>query len=147
MRGGQSLNIVPDRAEILFEFRTVSADDPDALVAEVAAFARTKLEPEMKAIAPEAGFDFDVYAGFPGLATEASAPIVTLAKNLAGRNDHAKVAYGTEAGLFDVMAGIPSVVLGPGSIAQAHKADEYIELSELSRCLGFIERLAERCRA
>ena len=72
--------------------------------------------------------------------------MVTLAKSLAGRNDHAKVAFGTEAGLFDE-AGIPTAIIGPGSIEQAHKADEWIETSELERCAAFVGRLIERCRA
>ena len=71
--------------------------------------------------------------------------LVTLAKQLAGRNSHGKVAYGTEAGLFVSMAGIPSVVIGPGAIAQAHKPDEFVALSELENSAGFIERLIAHC--
>ena len=93
-----------------------------------------------------AGFAFDIYAGFPGLDASPDAAIVTLAKALAGRNDHAKVAFGTEAGLFDE-GGVPTVIVGPGSIEQAHKADEWIETAELERCAAFVERLIERCRA
>jgi acetylornithine deacetylase len=145
-RGGTALNIVPDEAEIVFEFRTIAADDPDALVAEVVEHARAVLEPAMRAVVPSAGFSFDTYAGFPGLDASPDAAIVTLAKSLAGRNDHAKVAFGTEAGLFDG-AGMPTVIIGPGSIEQAHKADEWIETAELERCATFVERLIERCRA
>jgi acetylornithine deacetylase len=145
-RGGTALNIVPDEAEIVFEFRTIAADDPDALVAEVVEHARAVLEPAMRAVVPSAGFSFDTYAGFPGLDASPDAAIVTLAKSLAGRNDHAKVAFGTEAGLFDG-AGMPTVIIGPGSIEQAHKADEWIETAELERCAAFVERLIERCRA
>ena len=56
--------------------------------------------------------------------TPPDAAVVTLTKSLAGRNDHAKVAYRTEIGLFHQMAGILTAILGPGSIEQAHKADE-----------------------
>lgn len=145
-RGGTALNIVPDEAEIVFEFRTVAADDPDALVAEVMEHARTVLEPAMRAVDAGAGFAFDTYGGFPGLDASPEAAIVTLAKSLAGRNDHGKVAFGTEAGLFDG-AGMPTVIIGPGSIEQAHKADEWIEAAELEKCAAFVERLIERCRA
>jgi acetylornithine deacetylase len=147
LRGGTALNIVPDEAEIVFEVRTVAADDPDALVAGIVRHAREALEPRMKAIDPATGFEFDVFAGFPGLDTAPDAPIVTLAKALAGSNGHAKVAFGTEAGLFRHVAGIPSVVVGPGSIDQAHKADEWIALSELSKCAAFVERLVQRCKS
>ena len=67
-----------------------------------------------------------------------------LAKRLSGRNNHSKVAYGTEGGLF-AQAGIPTVVCGPGSIDQAHKADEWIAISELEKCGRFIDRLIEHC--
>ncbi len=147
LRGGTALNIVADEAEILFEVRTIGADDPDALVAEILRHAREVLEPGMKAVDPAAGFEFDVFAGFPGLDQRPDAEVVALAKALAGRDDHAKVAFGTEAGLFDRIAGIPTVVVGPGSIEQAHKADEWIALSELQRCAAFVERLVERCES
>ena len=77
-----------------------------------------------------------------GLATDAAHPAVTFMKRLVGSNDHAKVAYGTEAGLFSRDAGIVSVVCGPGSIEQAHKPDEFLALSEVDRCREMLERLA-----
>jgi len=82
-----------------------------------------------------------------GLDTAPDAEVVTFAKALAGRNDHAKVAYGTEAGLFQHIAEVPTVVIGPGSIDQAHKADEWIETEQLAKCDAFIDRLIERCSA
>jgi acetylornithine deacetylase len=147
LQGGTALNIVPDSCDLLFEFRTVAGVDPDALVAEVQLYARDVLEPAMKAVSPDAGIDLEVYAGFPGLDTAPDAAVVTLAKSLAGRNDHAKVAYGTEAGLFQQIAGVPTVVIGPGAIDQAHKADEWIAVEQLSKCEAFIDRLIERCSA
>ena len=68
---------------------------------------------------------------------------LTHVKRLAGRNDHAKVAYGTEAGLFSNHAGVPSVVCGPGSIEQAHKPDEFVAIAEIDRCRQFLGRLAD----
>jgi acetylornithine deacetylase len=146
-KGGEALNIVPDHAEMVFEFRTIGADDPDALVAEIRNFTDHVLVPEMKAISPATGIDIDVYAGFPGLDTPEDAPVVTLAKAWGGRNDYAKVAYGTEAGLFTQMAGIPAVVMGPGSIAQAHKADEFITLAQIESCMTMLGRLKTSCLA
>lgn len=146
-RGGTALNIVPDEAEIVFEFRTVPADDPDALVRGVERYARTVLEPAMQAVSPEAGFDFEVFAGFPGLDTAPDAPVAELARGLSGSNGGSKVAYGTEAGLFAEIAGIPSVVIGPGSIEQAHKADEWVAVDELMRCAAFVERLIAKASA
>ena len=142
--GGTALNIVPDLATLEFEFRTMAAHDPATLADEVMTYAREVLEPEMKAVAPEAGITFELRSEFPSLDTAATADIAALAKQLAERNDHAKVAYGTEAGLFDG-AGIPTVVIGPGAIDQAHKADEFIAVDELAKCSRFIDRLIEHC--
>ena len=143
--GGTALNIVPDICSFQFEFRALAADDVDALAGEVMAYARDRLEPEMRAVAPEAGIAFEVMSGFPGLDTPPAVDIVALTKSLAGRGDHGKVAYGTEAGLF-AAAGIPTVVIGPGSIEQAHKADEFIAVSELDACGAFLDRLIAHCR-
>lgn len=146
LRGGTALNIVPDHAEILLEVRAIGADDPDALVEEIIAYACKTLEPDMKAVDPDAGFDFKVIAGFPGLDMTPDHALVALAKSLAGRDDHAKVAFGTEAGLFQQIAGVPTVVIGPGSIDQAHKADEWIEIAQLEACARFVDGLIETCR-
>jgi acetylornithine deacetylase len=81
---------------------------------------------------------------YPGLDTRPDEEVVTLAKALAGQNSHAKVAFGTEAGLFQGDAGIPCVVCGPGSIAQAHRPDEYLSLDQIAECETFMERLADR---
>jgi acetylornithine deacetylase len=144
LHGGTALNIVPDMATFEFEFRTIAADKSSVLAAEVIEYAKTKLEPEMKAVAPEAGIVFDDRSEFAGLDTAENAEITLLAKNLSGRNNHSKVAYGTEAGLFS-QGGVPSVVIGPGSINQAHKADEFIAVTELEKCGVFLDRLIAYC--
>jgi acetylornithine deacetylase len=144
VNGGTALNIVPDICWFEFEFRTIAADDAGALLDEVTAYARATLEPAMTAVAPQAGITFEEKSEFPGLETPATAALVGLTKQLAGTSDHAKVAYGTEAGLF-AAAGIPSVVIGPGSIDQAHKADEFVAESELAKCGAFLDRLLARC--
>src|SRR5882757_8691586 len=145
LHGGTALNIVPDVATFEFEFRTIAADKSSDLVKEGIDYAKNVLEPEMKAVAPEAGFDFQDRSEFAGLDTADTAEITLLAKQLSGRNSHSKVAYGTEGGLFS-QAGIPTVVIGPGSIDQAHKADEFIAISELEKCGVFIDRLIEHCQ-
>jgi acetylornithine deacetylase len=145
IHGGTALNIVPDSCVFEFEFRSIAADDVDGLAEEVMNYARERLEPEMKAVAPEAGIAFELKSGFPGLETEPGIDVVGLVKQLAARKDHEKVAYGTEAGLF-AEAGIPSVVIGPGNIDQAHKADEFIAVDELAKCGAFLDRLIEHCR-
>ncbi len=93
---------------------------------------------------PRRASTFELRSSFPGLETDAAAEVTTLAKRLSGRNQHSKVAYGTEGGLF-AQAGVPTVVVGPGSIDQAHKADEFVAVSELAACGAFIDRLIAHC--
>lgn len=144
LHGGTALNIVPDIATFEFEFRMIAQDKSGPLVQEVIDYAKNVLEPEMKAVAPEAGFDFQDRSEFAGLDTAADAEVTLLAKSLSGRNSHSKVAYGTEGGLFS-QAGIPTVVCGPGNIDQAHKADEFIRITELEKCGHFLDRLIALC--
>jgi acetylornithine deacetylase len=144
LHGGTTLNIVPDIATFEFEFRLVPGENSEVLANEVLDYARNVLEPEMKAVAPEAGFEFFSRGEMAGLDTAENADVTLLAKQLSGRNHHSKVAYGTEAGLFS-NAGVPTVVIGPGSIDQAHKADEFIAVSELDKCGKFLDRLIAHC--
>lgn len=141
IHGGTSLNIVPDECTFDFEFRVIAADDRAALMNEVETYARDVLEPEMKARAPEAGIHFSDKSDTPGLDTAPDAPVTALAKSLAEVNAESKVAFGTEGGLFSEWAEVPTVVCGPGSIEQAHKADEFIALGEIDKCERFLDRL------
>ncbi|MCG8361269.1 MAG: acetylornithine deacetylase [Kiloniellales bacterium] len=143
IEGGTALNIVPRDCGFEFEFRNLPADDPRALLEEVRHYAESELEPAMKAIAAETGFTWEEMSNFPELDTPEGAEVVTLAKALAGANDTTKVAFGTEAGLFQD-SGIPVVVCGPGSIEQAHKPDEYVTLEQIALCERFMTRLLDR---
>ncbi|HET8729051.1 MAG TPA: acetylornithine deacetylase [Alphaproteobacteria bacterium] len=147
MAGGTALNIVPKDCRVDFEIRAIPEDDLDEMVAEVKAFARTELEPMMKAVDPAAGFGWEVISAIPGLDTRPDEEVAQLVSQLTGRNDFAKVAFGTEGGLFQQQGGIPTVVCGPGDIDQAHKPDEFIETSQLIECERFMERLIERLAA
>jgi len=110
---------------------------------EIRDFITQKLEPEMKSLSAEAGFEFSIKSAMPGLHTDPDDSVVSFAKSLTGKNNHGKVSFGTEAGPFQQTAGIPTVVCGPGSIAQAHKPDEFIALEQMAKCINFMDRLAE----
>ena len=140
--GGTQLNIVPGHCNFEFEIRNLPADDPDAIVEDVRRFAHEEVEPAMKSVHPETGFDWQEVARYPGMDTPPESDVAALAKALAGSNDTGKVAFGTEGGLFQAN-NIPTVVCGPGSIEQAHKPNEYVTLDQLSRCERFMERLLD----
>lgn len=143
---GSTVNVVPSEAVLDLEFRTIAEDDIEALIAEIRAEAGM-IEAEMKARDGRSAITCDEVSEIPGLAMPDDAEIVTLAKRLAGRNDHGKVAYGTEAGLFVQTAGIPTVVCGPGSIGEAHKPDEFVSEDQLTKCEAFVRALIAHCEA
>ncbi len=146
IHGGTALNIVPKDCSFDFEFRLLPGDDPESGIAELRAFAAEKLLPEMRAVRPETTIAFEELSAFPGLDTAADAEITRLVAALTGANGTGKVAFGTEGGLFQ-QAGIETVVCGPGSIEQAHKPDEFIDLDQIAQCEKFIGRLFERVLA
>lgn len=143
VHGGTALNIVPKDCSFEFEFRCIAGHDGHELFEKVKRHAHEILEPEMKAIDPSAGFKFEELSAIEGLDIDPGEEVVTLAKTLAGRNDHAKVAFGTEAGLFQQDAGIPTVVCGPGGIDQAHKPNEFVALEQIDKCHVFFDKLMD----
>ncbi len=146
IRGGTALNIVPEHCTFEFEFRMLAGIDHQPFEDELRAFVAAEIEPWMKARDPATGIDIELVNGFPGFDTPPEAEATVLAKRLAGRNDHTKVAYGTEAGLFVAIGRVPTIVVGPGSIGQAHIPDEFIEKAQLEKCGTFLDRLIDHCR-
>ena len=142
VEGGTQLNIIPKSCWFDFEFRHLPEVDPDELLGELQRYASEKLEPEMHEVAPDTGFEWLSTSRAPGLDTDKDADIVRLAQTLTGANTSGKIAFGTEGGLFS-NAGMPAVVCGPGSIEQAHKPNEWIELEQIAQCERFVERLIE----
>ena len=145
--GGVQLNIVPNACRVEFEFRYLANHDPDALEAEIREYAKDTLEPKMHAVSAETGIDIECYNDMPGLEMDPGEDVVAFVKALAGRNDHAKVAFGTEAGLFHTRGQIPTVVCGPGDIAVAHKPNEFIPLDQIAKGEDFMRRLLEEISA
>ena len=143
LRGGTQLNVIPHEATFDFEFRHLPGDDPERLLREFKDHIGKKLEPEMRSIHKSAGFTIDQLSEIPMLDTGPESEVVELAQELAGNRDFGKVSFATEGSQFQ-RAGIPTVVCGPGSIAQAHKPNEFVSLDQLARCDEFLRRLADR---
>lgn len=143
--GGTAVNIVPRHCRFEWEFRPLPAVEPEAVKARVDAYIEETLLPEMHAKFPKASVETEIVALAPGLQAEADSPAEALARELTGQNAATTVAFATEAGLFQE-AGIPAVVIGPGSIAQAHQPDEYVTLDQLAQAEAFLRKLIERCK-
>lgn len=133
--GGTALNIVPHHCQFDFEIRHLPEDSPEAVIARIRDYAEQVLLPEMQAGGKAAAIHFTELSGYPGLFTAPDAEVVGFVKSLLSHdNAPDKVSFGTEGGLFSEKLGIPAVVCGPGSIQQAHKADEYVALDQLAQC-------------
>jgi acetylornithine deacetylase len=146
MHGGTAMNIVPKDCAFEFEFRYIPGDDPIVYLNDLQEHARAILEPEMKAVTPDARIDFLFKSELPGMNTDEAAEVTVLAKSLSGSNSIAKISFGTEGGLFQ-QAGLQTVICGPGSIEQAHKRDEWIRLDQIALCEDFMRRLKSRAMA
>lgn len=143
MSGGNGANIVPAEAEFLFDFRFVPGDDPETIFAEIRDYAERELVPRMKAIDPQCGVAFTRINRVPALSAKAGDKIYDLVRGLVDDPNETKVSYGTEASFFEAY-GVPAVVCGPGSIEQAHKADEFVAVDQLARCDRLIEAMCDR---
>jgi acetylornithine deacetylase len=136
IEGGIADNVVPEDCRFHYEFRDLPGSDAAAMQRQVVERAAA-LEPAMKAVDPASGFRFESIAEMPAFQARPDEPAVRLAQALAGSEQTTLVAFGTEAGLFQ-RAGLSTVVCGPGSIAQAHQADEFVSLEQLARCEAFL---------
>ncbi|MFJ1269710.1 acetylornithine deacetylase [Legionella lytica] len=137
VKGGNAYNTIPGLCEFVFEFRNLAQDNPDVLHNTILAYVAEQLEPAMREEQSQAKVVVDTIANAPGLDTSPTEALVRAAQAVSNRSEILKVAYATEAGLFQ-QAQIPTIVCGPGSIEQAHRADEFVALAQLEQCERFI---------
>ena len=141
IRGGIAANVVPKDCEFSFDMRVLPQASPDALYQEIRTYAES-LAREMQAVDPQSGIDLAWASQTVGLAASETDAIVRWALELSDHSTVGKVSYGTEAGLFQQM-GVPTVICGPGDIAQAHRPDEFVTFEQLARCEAFVARIVE----
>ncbi|KSV81705.1 hypothetical protein N182_38280, partial [Sinorhizobium sp. GL2] len=140
MNGGVALNIVPNLCQIDFEIRNIANDDPGMILDRLKSEAG-RIAQKGTSLAPEAAIDIEVVNAYPGLDTPVMSSAVEFVRLLTGTHSTIKVAFGTEGGLFDRIAGIPTVVCGPGFMEQGHKPDEFVSAEQLLRCDEMLEKL------
>jgi acetylornithine deacetylase len=146
IRGGTALNILAHHCSFQWEFRYLPGTSEHDILDRFEAHAQGAVLPRLRDIAPEADIVTTAGGHVKPLVASDECPAEALAKQLTGQNHAEAVSYGTEAGLFQE-AGIPSVVCGPGSILQAHKPNEFIELSQIDACTAFMRRLIDHVAA
>lgn len=139
--GGTARNILAKECSFHWEFRGLPGLPQDLALRRLERCAQETVLPRLRRYAPEASVETVVEVEVPGLSAQNGCLAETLALKLTRSNRTIAVPYATEAGRFQ-NAGVPTIVCGPGSIDQAHQPDEFIETSELSRCIGFMRALA-----
>ncbi|MXZ79823.1 MAG: acetylornithine deacetylase [Gammaproteobacteria bacterium] len=141
IHGGTVNNIIPSECRFDFEIRNLPDQSAEALFDEVRSYAETVIQAEMQAVARQTGIQWQTLADYPGMDTPEKDPLVREVSRLLGCDTPpGKVSYGTEGGHFQAF-GIPTVVCGPGHIAQAHKPDEFIDLEQMERGGRFVDAL------
>ncbi|WP_069301342.1 acetylornithine deacetylase [Neptunicoccus sediminis] len=141
IEGGTAGNITAKTCRFINDFRLLPAEDPIKAEAAYRAFA-ADLEAKIKSVRPEAGIKITRQYDMPGLKPEENGKAEALARRLTGDNSDNVVSYGTEAGHFQA-EGISTVICGPGSIEQAHQADEYITIDQLDQGTQFMRDLID----
>lgn len=144
--GGTAVNVLARDASVTWEYRALPDRDTAALLRQIENHVETEILPKYRAAVPNARFETTIRARYPGLVLHADSPAVAMVREITGINAVSAVSYGTEAGLFQ-NAGIPAVICGPGSIDQAHKADEFIALSEIGLCEEFLHKVIAKAAA
>src|SRR5580692_31904 len=141
IHGGIAANVVPKDCVFQFDMRTLPQASPEALYREIRAHAQ-ELAREMQAVDAASGIDLEWVSQTVGLAASETDAIVRWAMQLSRNSQVGKVSYGTEGGLFQKM-GVPSVICGPGDIAQAHRPNEFVALEQLAQCERFMDRILD----
>ncbi len=143
--GGTAVNILAGEATLVWDARTIAGDSGSDIVSRFMERAEREIMAPWRAQFSGLSLHTDIIANAPALGAEEGGVAEALAKSLVGSNSASAVPYAAEAGQFQ-QAGLSAVIIGPGSIEQAHKADEYVDLDQLGDCYRFLSRLSDYCR-
>ena len=138
--GGVATNIVADYTRFEWDVRVIPKDDIEAIFNDYFLFCKER-ELEVRKLFP----DFSITNTFihppvPALDTKLTDDIVALTQKISGQNSWKTVSYAAEAGQFHE-AGYQSIICGPGSIEQAHRANEYTTQEQLNECVKMLQKL------
>jgi len=143
LHGGSVHNVIAPKAQVDWEMRPVQASDATYVKDAVRAYCDNVLLPAMRRIYPDAYIETEVLGEVGGLLPTDNNEALRIMSELTGANGAGVVPFGTEAGIFQSL-GMDVVVCGPGSIDQAHKADEFLAVDQLGQCLTMLEKLGTK---
>ena len=144
--GGNARNTIPGQCAVEWEMRPVHLDDSDHVKRELSAYVDGVLRPAMRKVCAHADIVMTTIGEVEGLLPVTESEARDIVFELTGAHEAELVAFGTEAGLFQSM-GMSAVICGPGSIAQAHKPDEFIAIEQLDTCLTMLGKLHAKMAA
>lgn len=143
IQGGTATNIVPNSCELMFDYRNLPHMDLNDVIVPIESFIAEHLRPKMQAIHPDSDIELQVCEQVLALNDREQSALYDLIEGLIGQTKRQKAAFTTEGGAFDAQ-GVNTVLCGPGSINQAHQANEYIELSQLAQCDDFLRQILQK---
>jgi acetylornithine deacetylase len=146
IHGGAARNIIAGSCSVEWEMRPVQKSDAELVKSDLGAYVDDVLRPAMQAVSPAADIVTHTIGEVEGLQVVPESEARAIVCELTGANSADVVAFGTEAGLFQA-AGMSVVICGPGSIAQAHKPDEYVSLDQLAACMSMLGKLGAKLTA
>ncbi len=140
INGGIAPNVIADKTTFEWDARVIPQDSLSEIVQDFEEHCKTQKK-ELQSIFPE--FDIKTtpfHPPVPALDTKETAEIVQLLKKINTNTHLGTVAYAAEAGQFSE-AGIQSIICGPGSIDQAHRANEFVDKEQLNTCIEMLKKL------
>jgi len=141
--GGTATNIIPNRCDLHFEYRTMPGEDPAYVLNQLQGYVKEVLLPAFLKQQPNVSIEVvEENRGLP-MQCPPGAEIEALALELTGQSRTSAAPYYTEGAIYNE-SGIPTVVCGPGDIDQAHRPNEFITREQLNMGVPFLGRLIER---
>ncbi|WP_432448336.1 acetylornithine deacetylase [Aliiroseovarius marinus] len=140
LHGGSVHNVIAPKAKVDWEMRPVQNSDAQYVKQAIDTYCTDTLLPAMQAVYPDASIETEIIGEVAGLIPVDGNEAKRILTELTGANSADVVPFGTEAGIFQKL-GMDVVVCGPGSIEQAHKADEFLEIDQLSQCLELLKKI------
>ena len=144
--GGVAHNVIPSAAQVDWEMRPVQPSDFALVKDDLHHYCADVLLPAMRAVHPEAEITTETIGEVEGLIPAEVSEARDIMMELTGANGADVVPFGTEAGIFQSM-GMSAILCGPGSIEQAHKADEFVTMDQMTQCLEMLDRLSVKMQA
>ena len=138
--GGIAHNIVADKCTIVWDLRTLPQDNAIAIMGEFKDYCAERVAIMRKKV-PE--FNITSKEWFPfvvPLDTPDNAPVVKFVQQLTDSTIINAMSFASEAGQF-AAEGFEAVICGPGSIEQAHRANEFMEVEQLEKGMEFMQKL------